>query len=117
MTRRFQDSVSFAVMTILICIVLTLSNTFLSGSSGAGIRYLDLHWIILREDLAQALTVVHIYTGTLAALIAVSLCLTWILSRVLKALRQKKSRVGWLLFTFAILFLLGIACVQNFVFT
>jgi hypothetical protein len=117
MTKRFQDSVSFAVMTILIFIVVSLSSTFLSGSSGAGVRYLDLHWIVLREDLAQVLTVWHIYTGTLVALIAVSFCLTWILSRVLKVLHQKKSRVGWLLFIFVILLLLGIACCQDFVFT
>jgi hypothetical protein len=117
MSKQIQDSVSFAVMTILLFTVLSLSYTSLTGSPGAGIRYLHLHWIVLREDIAQVLTVKHIYGGRLAALVAISFCLTWVLSRILKALHHKESRAAWLLFTLVILLLLGIACVQDYVFT
>jgi len=105
-------------MTVLVFVVLTLSHTFLSGSSGAGIRYLNLHWIVFREDLAQVLTVVRFSTGTLATLIVISLCLTWVLSRVLKILHNKKNDFAWTIFIFVIvIYLLFFACVQNFVFT
>jgi nitrate reductase NapE component len=117
MTKRFRDAVSFAVMAVLIFAVLSLSNTSLTGSSGNGIRYLDLHWIIFRANLHQVFTVVHIYTETVVVMIAVSLSLTWVLSRILKVLRQKKSLAAWLLFTFLIILLLALACVQDFIFT
>jgi hypothetical protein len=117
MTKRFQDYVSFAVMTILIFIILSLSFTSLTGSSGNGIRYLDLHWIVLRDNLYQVLTVTEIHVGTLATLIAASLCLTWILSKVLKLLRDKNSSGTWLIFTLVIVIYLMFASMQRYAFT
>ena len=117
MSNQLRDSISFVVMAVLMFFALTLSHTFLGGSSGAGIRYLNLHWIIFRADLYQVFTVTQIYYDKLAALIAISICLTWILSWILKMLHHKKSRVAWLIFTFVVLLLLGLACVQDFIFT
>ncbi len=116
LNRRFQDSVSFAVMTILIFIVLSLSFTSVTGSSGAGIRYLDLHWIVVRQD-AWNTSVSHIYTGSLAALFASSFCVAWVLSRVLKVLHHKKSDFAWTIFIFVIVIYLMFACVPNCVLT
>lgn len=116
MTKRFQDSVSFAVMAVLVFFVLSLSHTALTGSSGAGIRYFHLHWIVVRQDIWNT-SVSRIYTGTLVALIVSSLCLTWVLSRVLKMLRNKQSTNGWLLFVVVVVIYLMFASMQDFVFS
>ncbi|MEI7733699.1 MAG: hypothetical protein WCO56_29305 [Verrucomicrobiota bacterium] len=116
MTKRFQDAVSFVVMAVLVFMVLSLSHTALTGSSGARIRYLHLHWIVVRQDIWKT-SVSHIYIGTLAALIASSLCLTWILLKALKALRHKKSDTAWLIFILVIVIYLLFASMQDFVFT
>jgi hypothetical protein len=117
MSKHFRDSISFAVMAVLIFAGISLSKTSLTGSSGNGIRYLDLHWIVFRANLYQVFTVAHFYHGKLAALVAISICLTWVLSWVLKVLHHKKSRAAWLTFAFVILLLLGLVCEQDFVFT
>ncbi|MCX6904113.1 MAG: hypothetical protein NTW03_11695 [Verrucomicrobia bacterium] len=117
MTKRFRDSVSFAVMAALVFIGLSLSFTFLFGSSRTGTRYLHLHWIVLREDLAQVLTVAHIDIGKLLALIALSLFVTWVLSKLLKVLHAKKSETAWLLFILVIVIYFVAAAGPNFVFT
>jgi hypothetical protein len=103
-------------MAVLVFIVFSFSFPALTGSSGAGIRYLHLHWIIVRQDVWNT-SVSHIYTGTLAALIATSLCVTWILSSVLKLLRLKKSGFAWTIFVLLILIFLIFASRPNFVFT
>ena len=103
-------------MAALVFIVLSLTHTALTGSSGAGISYLNLHWIVLRRDVVDT-SVSHINNGALTALIASSLCLTWVLSMVLKVLRHKKSTTGWLLFAVVVVIYLMFASVQNFVFT
>lgn len=117
MFKQFRASFSFGVMAVLIFAVLSLSNTSLTGSSGNGIRYLNLHWIVFHANLYQEFTVAHVYQGKLAGLVAVSIGLTWVLAWVLKVLHHKKSRAAWLTFVFVVLLLLALACVQNFVFT
>ena len=117
MNKRFQHHVSFALMSILIFIVLTLSFTSLTGSSGNGIRYLNLHWIVFRENLYQVLTVADFHIGTLAILIAASLCVTWILSKILKVLHHKKSDGAWVVFGLVIVIYLMFASIQGFAFT
>jgi energy-coupling factor transporter transmembrane protein EcfT len=117
MSKQFRDSVSFAVMAVLMFVVVSLSCTLLTGSSGAGIRYLDLHWIVFRADLYQVFTIWCIYKGKLAAVVAISICLTWALSVVLKVLHCKKSRAAWLIFVFVVLLLLALVCEQDFIFT
>ncbi len=103
-------------MVLLVFILFSLSFTALTGSSRAGIRYLHLHWIVVRQDIWHT-SVSHIYTGTLAALIAGSLCVTWILSRVLKVLHHKKSDFAWTIFILVIVIYLMFASGQNYVFT
>lgn len=116
MRERMQDSVSFAVISLLVFVVFSLSFTSLTGSSGAGIRYLHLHWIVVRQDVWHT-SVSHFSAGTLTALIAASLALTWALSRLLIALHHKKSGRGWLLFIFAVVVYVLFACQQDFVLT
>ncbi len=113
MTKRFRDFVSFAVMAALIFVVISLSFTLITGSWRAGIRYWHLHWIVLRQDSWNT-SVVHIYPGTMAALIALSLFLTWVLSKSLKLLHDKKSTMAWLLFIIIIIFFLIGFTVPNF---
>ena len=116
MTNRFRYFVLFAAMAILIFVVISLSFTSVTGSSGAGIRYLHLHWMVVRQDIWDT-SVSHIYSGTLAALIALSVCLTAVLSKLLKVLRAKKSGTAWLLFALVIVIYLGFATIPNFVLT
>jgi hypothetical protein len=116
MTKTFLDFVSFAVMATLIFVVVSLSFTSVTGSSGAGIRFWDLHWIVVRQDVWNT-SLSHIYTGTLAALIALSLGLTWVLSKLLKVLHAKKSDAAWLFFIVVIVIYFLAATVPNFVFT
>jgi hypothetical protein len=113
MSKKLQDSVLFAVMSILIFAVFSLSFTCVTGSSGAGIRYLDLHWITVRQDI-WVTSVSHIYIGTLAAMITASFGVTWALSRVLTVLHRKKSHAAWLLFTFVVVLYLMFATIPNF---
>ena len=112
MTKTFRDFISFAVMAALIFAVISLSFTSVVGSSGAGICYLSLHWIVVREDIWH-ISVSHIYTGTMAALIALSVSLSWVLSKLLKILRAKKSATAWLLFVLVILVYLVFAMIPN----
>ena len=100
MRKPLRDNVSFIVMTTLMFVVLSLSFTAITGSSG-GIRYWTLHWIVLRQDV-WATSVTHIYPGIMAALIALSLGLTWALSQSLNALRAKNSAKAWVFFILAI---------------
>jgi hypothetical protein len=116
MIKTFLDLVSFAVMATLIFVVVSLSFTSVTGSSGAGIRYWDLHWIVVRHDIWNT-SLNHIYIGTLAALIAYSLGLTWGLSRLLKILHTKKSAAAWLFFIVVIVIYFLTATVPNFVVT
>lgn len=114
MTKTVRDFISFMVMAALIFAVISLSFTSVTGSSGAGIRYLHLHWIVVRQDIWHT-SVSHIYTGTLAALIALSVCLSWALLELLKILRAKRSATGWLLFVLVIVVYLGLAMIPNYV--
>jgi hypothetical protein len=117
MSKKIQDSVSFAVMSVLVFIVLTLSRTALTGmGGGARITYFHLHWIVLRSDM-WSISVSHIYFGMLAALVAASLVTTWILSRILMGLHHKRSTIAWSLFIFVILLCLGFASIQDFAFS
>jgi hypothetical protein len=116
MPKRFLDFVSFAVMAALIFVVISLRITLIAGSSGAGIRYYHFPWIVVRQDVWNT-SVSHIYTGTLLAMIALSLCLTWVLSWVLKFLRQKKSDIAWFLFILVIVVYILAAANPNFVLT
>jgi hypothetical protein len=117
MNKRFQHYVSFAVMSILIFIVLTLSFTSLTGSSGNGIRYLNLHWIVFRENFYQVLTVADFHIRALAILIVASFCMTWILSKILEVLHHKKSGKVWVVFGLVIVIYLMFASIQGFAFT
>ena len=103
-------------MATLIFVGISLSFTSVTGSSGAGIRYLNLHWIVVRQDIWNT-SVSHIYPGALAASIALSFCLTWVLSKSLKVLRAKKSDTAWLLFVIIIVVFLIAATVPNFALT
>jgi len=116
MTKRFLDFVSFAVVAALIFVALSLSFTSVTGSSGAGIRYMHLHWIDVRQDVWST-SVSRINIGMLAFLIALSLGLTWVLSQLLKILHAKKSSDAWMLFILFIAFYLVLAAVPNFAFT
>ncbi len=116
MTKRFLDFVSFAVMATLIFVVISLPIILITGSSGAGIRYFHFPWIVVRQDIWNT-TVSHVYTGTLAALIALSLCLTWFLSKLLKVLHAKKSDTAWFLFALVIVIYILAACSPNFALT
>ena len=103
-------------MSVFIFAILTLSFTSVTGSSGAGIRYLHLHWIVVRQD-AWNTSVSHFFGGTLAALIAASLVLTLALSRALRILHHKKSDRTWVLFVFVVVIYVLLACLQGFVLT
>lgn len=113
---QIRDSLMFTVMSILIFLTFSLSFTSVTGSSGAGIRYLHLHWIVVRQDVGET-SVSHIFGGALIALIAVSLGLTSVLSKVLKVLHNKKNDKAWMLFVFVVVIYVLIACQQGFALT
>jgi predicted histidine transporter YuiF (NhaC family) len=113
MTKIIRDFISFCVMATLIFVVISLSFTSVTGSSGAGIRYWNLHWIVVRQDIWNT-SLSHIYTGTLAVLIAFSFCLTWVLSKLLKVLHAKKNDTAWLLSIVLIVIYIVAATVPNF---
>jgi len=89
MTKHFRDSVSFAVMSVLIFIFVSLFKSEINESEDDVDTYWILHWIDLHRhfDIHRNCGIYsfeHIHIGILTALIVTSFCLTWILSKVLR---------------------------------
>ena len=92
-TKQIQDLVSFAAMSVLIFVLVSLSHSEIFESYDAVDTIWNLHWIDChrRFDVHQNAGIYsfeNLRPEILWSLTALSLCLTWILSKVLHRLRK-----------------------------
>jgi len=97
MPRNFRDSVSFAVMAALIFVLATLLNSDVSSPNRVDSVW-SFYWINLyrhldaRVNAGFSYSFVGLRVNALVGMVAFSISLTWILSRVLQWRRRHEFK-------------------------
>jgi hypothetical protein len=96
MLKPLPKIVSFVAMAALVFIFVTLAGSTMVESEDAVDTGWSLHWIDLHRHFdihrgAGIYSVERIDAGTLTIFVLISVGLTWILSRLLARVRQKKG--------------------------
>jgi len=96
MSKKFCDSVSFALMMVLVFVLGSLAHSTLFETYDEADTYWYLHWIDIHRhfDVQRQVgiySIEHIHLAALAAMIFISFCVTWILAKILRHYRKRHN--------------------------